>query len=126
MAERQSRPIRISNSNGQHTEGTLNYSVYTPRERMLRGAKALGICWGLAVLSIPLIGAHWVLVPGFLIAGPVVGYRRYHSTESMESAVGECPTCHQQVTIPLEAGDRLPKWTYCPANNDPIQLTEEA
>ncbi len=124
MAERQSRPIRISNSNGQQTTGTLNLSVYTPQERMGRAAKVLGICWGLAVVTLFIPIAHFALVPGFLIAGPVAGYLRYRSSEVMESAAGECPTCHEQVTVPLEAGDSLPKWTYCSAHNDPIQLSE--
>lgn len=124
MTERQSRVIKFSNADGEATTGTLNYTVYSKQQRMTRGLSALGICWGLAVVTLFIPIAHFVLVPGFLIAGPVAGYMRYRLTETMEEATGECPTCREQVTIPLEANDRLPKWTYCPARNDPIQLSE--
>jgi len=124
MTEQQSRAIKISNSNGQQTTGTLSYMVYTKQQRVARAAKTLGIFWGLAVVTLFIPLAHFVLVPGFFIAGPIVAYLRYRVTETVDKASGECPTCHEQVTIQLDASDRLPKWTYCSANNDPIQLSE--
>ncbi len=124
MTERQSRTIKLSNADGDTTTGTLNFIVYSKQQRMARGLAALGICWGLAAVTLFIPIAHFVLVPGFLIAGPVAGFMRYRLAETLEEVTGECPTCHEQVTIPVEANDRFPKWTYCSARNDPIQLSE--
>ncbi len=124
MTEELTRSIRIVNSEGKETSGSLRLRVYGPRERMKRAMKALGICWGLAVVTVFIPIAHFVLVPGFFIAGPVTAFLRYRVTETMDSVTGHCPTCGEEVTIPLEASDQLPKWTYCPVNNDPVQLLE--
>lgn len=124
MTEHQSRPIKISNSDGQQTTGTLSYMVYTKQQRVARAAKIMGIFWGLAVVTLFIPLAHFVLVPGFFIAGPIVAYSRYRITEIVDKANGECPTCHERLDVQLDTSDRLPKWTYCSANNDPIQLSE--
>ncbi len=99
--------------------------VYTKQQRAARAFKSLGIFWGLAVVTLFIPIAHFVLVPGFFIAGPIVAYRRYGVTETVDKVEGECPTCHEEVDIRLDASDRLPKWTYCSANNDPVLLSED-
>ncbi len=124
MTEQQSRPITISNSNGQQTSGTLSYTVFSKQERVARALKTLGIFWALALVTLFIPLAHFVLVPGFFIAGPTVASLPYRAPEPPAKARGECPTCHEPFTLQLDAGDRLPKWTYCSANNDPIQLSE--
>ncbi len=124
MATKQTRPIIISNSEGGQTTGTLHYVAYTQKELMGRAWKALGLFWGLAIITVFIPLAHFFLVPGFLIAGPVVAYSRYRAKDVMESASGQCPTCHEESIILLEASDQLPKWTYCSANNDPVQLAD--
>ncbi len=124
MATEQTRPIIISNSGGEQTTGTLHYLVYTQQELMVRAWKALGLFWGLAVITVFIPIAHFFLVPGFLIAGPVVAYSRYRAKDTMERANGKCPTGDEETAIPLEASDQLPKWTYCSANNDPVQLAD--
>ncbi len=124
MTTKQTRPIIISNSEGEQTKGTLHYQVYSKQEQMGRAWKALGLFWGLAVVTVFIPIAHFFLVPGFLIAGPIVAYSRYRAVEAVERASGECPTCHEEMSVSLEASDKLPKWTYCSANNDPIQLAD--
>ncbi len=118
------RTIRIENADNDSTIGQLHITTYSQQERTARAIKMLGLCWLLALLSLPLIGAHWVLVPGFLIAGPIVAYKRYQTAEHPSNADGECPTCKQPSSIHLEPSDTLPMWTYCSANNDPVQLID--
>jgi hypothetical protein len=82
----------------------------------------LGIFWGLALLSVPILVAHWVLVPAFLLAGPVAAYLRYQVTMISEKAAGECPSCHEHISVALEPKERPPLWKYCPLCNVPVQL----
>lgn len=124
MTTAETRKIRIENNGGESAAGVLHMKRFSKKERVIRALQGLGLMWALAIATAFIPLAHFVLVPGFLIAGPVMAILRYRVTESAVNATGECPTCHQAVTIPLEPSARLPLWTYCPASNDPIQLLD--
>lgn len=124
MAESETRPIVITDSNGGRSDGTLYVKRFSGRDRALRALGMLGLMWLLALISVAIPIAHFVLVPGFLIAGPIVGFLRYRVTEQCERVTGACPTCGSGVSIELDSSDRLPLWTYCPPSDDPIHLLE--
>lgn len=124
MPALEQRPIVIR-SGDQERPGLLHLNTYTPRERMLRAAKVWGLSWLLAVLSIPIVIAHWVLVPGFFIAGPIWAYKRYSMTSAPDHVSGQCPSNGEQITLALEPSDRLPLWTHCPACKASLQLLEQ-
>ncbi len=115
-------PILIQPNSGPAVAGVLHIANFDPQERFKRAAKVWGFCWLFAVLSVPVVIAHWVLVPGFLLAGPIMAYRRYQIVSAVERAEATCPVCSVAVTISMEADDSLPKHTYCPKCNGPIQL----
>ncbi|MFQ5469164.1 MAG: hypothetical protein ACE5EH_02530 [Gammaproteobacteria bacterium] len=119
------RPVFIENSDSVKTSGVLNFTVYDSHEKMSRAIKLLALLWGLAIVTLFIPIAHFFLVPGFLIAGPIMAYSRYKVNETKENVYGECPTCREQVTISLDPADKLPLWTYCSANNDPVQVLED-
>ena len=125
MADIETRSIRIANSQGAAESGALTVNIYSKSERLKRAGKILGICWGLALVTLFIPLAHFILVPSFLLAGPIMAFMRYRVLESVEAAQGKCPTCKQDISLPLDAGQRLPMWTYCPPSNDPIQLVED-
>jgi len=125
MADIENRSIRIIDNAGAVQNGSLTVNIYSKEERLKRAVKLLLLCWLLALASVPILIAHFILVPGFLLAGPILAYRRYHVMESVEGAHGKCPTCLKDIDLPLDAGQRLPMWTYCPPSNDPIQLVED-
>lgn len=126
MVRIDSHPIHLQPNAGQSTAGTLYVANFDNRERLSRAAKACGFCWLFALLSVPIVIAHWVLVPGFLLAGPIIAIRRYKIASAVERAEGTCPLCNVTVTVPMEAEDTLPKRTYCPKCNGPIQLLADA
>lgn len=101
---------------------SLQTTYYDPRDRLKRALLKLGLFWLLAIASLPIIFAHWVLVPGFFLAGPWIAWRTYHVTQVHNHANGPCPTCNTEVDIKLEPSDQLPKRTYCPACNAPLQI----
>lgn len=122
MASIETTPICFLQNNGKAVDATLQSTLYDSRDRMRRALLKLGLFWLLSIGSIPIIFAHWVLVPGFFLAGPWMAWRTYHVSQVRNHASGNCPACQQQVQIKLEANDELPTWSYCPACNAPLQL----
>ena len=96
------------------TDGTLSIRVYASGERVKRAVGGLAACWALAGVTLFIPIAHFVLVPGFAIAGPVVAMRLYAQDQAMLHVKGECPKCGEAITIELDAKDKLPLWSYCP------------
>ncbi len=108
------------------SDGTLHVSVLTQHERTVRAAKIWGLCWVLAFVTLFIPIAHFVLVPGFLIAGPVMGYLRYRMAAVPQRVTGICPTNHEEeISIPVEATVKLPWWTYCPKCNASVQVIDK-
>lgn len=71
-------------------------------------------------------GTGWIVaMPGFLIAGPVMAYRRYRLVEVPDHVTGTCPTNKEKINLPLEASTRLPVWTHCQQCKTSIQLLEK-
>ncbi len=116
--------ILFTDNDGSTTAGKLQTTYYTGDDRLKRAAMKLGLFWLLSAASLPIIFAHWVLVPGFFLAGPWMAYRTYHSTFTHNHSEGVCPVCKQDIEIKMEAHETLPKWTYCPACNTPLHITE--
>ena len=106
------------------TVAELAITLYDEKDRMKRALKRLGLFWLLSIGSIPIIFAHWVLVPGFFIAGPIMAMTAYKMKTQPDRAEGVCPSCNENITIKLEPKDTLPKWTYCPSCNKSIQLNQ--
>ena len=119
------REIIIKSGDYAPMAGLLHLTAFTQRDRTIRAVKAWLGFWLLAVLSIPIIVAHWILIPAFLIAGPVVAFRRLKTEANTESATGTCPVHHGEITIELEAGDRPPIWKPCPECNAPLHLIDK-
>lgn len=104
--------------------GVLHVQSYDKRDRIKRAVIAWVGFWILAILCIPLIGIHLFLIPAFLIAGPLVAYRRFHAPFSSESATGRCPVCNNDITIKLEPKERPDLWKYCPSCDSNLHLVE--
>jgi hypothetical protein len=106
-------------------DGVLHSRAFDAGERKIRAAKIWALMWLFAVLSLPIIIAHFVLVPGFLIAGPVLAVKRYRVTEVPDHVSGRCPAGNEEFTLALEASDHLPMWSHCPVCNSSLQLLEK-
>lgn len=118
----ETRPILIENNAGARSAGTLRVRRYADGERWLRALKLLGGMWLVAAATVFIPIAHFVLVPGFLLAGPVMAVLRFRVGETLEAALGACPTCGRDIEVALDPAARLPLWTYCSPSNDPIHL----
>lgn len=121
MSQQQVEAITIKGA-ASSSVGELHTRSFTPWERMVQAGKVLAVAWSLALITVFIPIAHFVLVPLFLVAGPVMALMKYRVETVAEKAHGVCPECEQAVDIALDPADRLPKWTYCPACNKPVQL----
>jgi len=122
MSESKTEAIVIKGNESDVSVGELYSSSFSSAERMVRAGKVLGIAWLLALITAFIPIAHFFLVPLFLIAGPVMAFMKYKAETVLEKAHGTCPECSKAVDINLDPADRLPKRTYCPGCNKPLQL----
>lgn len=84
---------------GEECTGFVLAKIWTAEEQKKRALKGLGIMWGLAVASVFLPLVHFILVPGFLISGPVVYFWFKKQTGSIVGIIAECPRCKHKLTV---------------------------
>jgi hypothetical protein len=122
MSEMKIDQLDFRSNDAGMRRGELYTAWLTTGERIKRTARGVGITLGVGLLALFIPVFHWVLVPIFLVAAPVVGIYMYRTASMVEKAVGECPECQQGITLALEPQTQIPHWTYCPACKRPLQL----
>ena len=86
-------PIQFRDSAGaQSTDAEMHVTEFTDADCFKRALIRFTLLWLLAFVTLFIPLAHFVLVPGFLIAGPVVAILAYRMKESKEHASGICPS----------------------------------
>lgn len=95
--------VRIRGSESDPvSSGELQIQEWSARERLQRALKWGGGCWGLAVASVFVPLAHFVLVPGLLLSGPFVALVVYSKESVILGGQGTCPHC--RATLPIVRG----------------------
>jgi hypothetical protein len=122
MPQQITRTIQLKSQAGETTQAEMTLQTYSNTERKKRAILTLLGFWALAALSIPILIAHFILVPGFFIGGIVMSSKRWRTEEEAEGVSGTCPACHNEITINLEKKGELPQWQYCPSCNDSLEL----
>jgi hypothetical protein len=95
--------------------GKVRVESWDKSERTKRAIKTWAGGWGLAVASVFLPGAHFILVPTFLIATPFVAYFVSKQNSVILGGESVCPYCDKPFKI--EKGPQ--KWpledvcTFC-------------
>lgn len=106
MANKVSLKIKAFGQPEQTSVGNIEVNYWNSSERMMRGGKLLGGAWFAAALSILVPVLHFVLVPLFLLLGPLLFYIAYQQEESVIGGQVPCPACAQPVKV---SGGKL-KW----------------
>ncbi len=122
MSESKTEAIVIKGNESAACAGELLSTRFESSERLARAGKVLAVAWLLALITAFIPIAHFFLVPLFLIAGPVMAFMKYKAETVLEKALGTCPECSKAIDIILDPADKLPKRTYCPDCNKPLQL----
>ena len=102
----------VSTGDGKTKPVEVYRQVLDRPGRVTRAIKGWAICWGLAVVSILVPVAHFVLVPAFAIAGPVVAWIRMRQESVILGAIVDCPACGEQTRLARTADD-WPITLYC-------------
>jgi hypothetical protein len=87
--------------------------VYSQQEKTKRSLQRLFGFWGIAVLSILVPVAHFVLVPAFLIIAPFLAYKSYKEDVHLEACEISCPECGKNGTFAENSG-QWPLHNNCP------------
>jgi len=114
-----------SQLSGNTTPAQIHITEFSVAEQKSRAIQSLLKFWLIAAVCILIPIAHFLLVPGFLIGGVIVASRRWKTEQEGIDASGDCPACHNQITIPLEKNADLPQWHDCPECADPLQFQEK-
>jgi hypothetical protein len=92
--------VRIAQDRStQIEEGLIRIQSWNKRERLVRALKSGGLCWIAALVSIFIPLLHFILVPGFLIAGPILVYFIFGQENRVLGGEGVCPFCHAPLIL---------------------------
>lgn len=91
--------------------------------RVGRALKGLGMAWLIAVGCVFIPVAHFVLVPGFVLAGLVVFAMRLNRREEVVEVSGSCPDCQVPQNFEVGTGWRPPFSTSCRGCGRGLELT---
>ncbi len=77
----------------QATAGVVDVRSFDRAERLVHAWKGLALAWTGALVGFFIPVAHFLLVPGFVIAGVVLFRSKLGAREITESMTGSCPDC---------------------------------
>jgi hypothetical protein len=91
--------VEFISANEKKTFGNVRARYFDKGERSERALKVFGLSWGIGIFCIIIPLAHFILVPGFLLAGPVVAYFFYKQTDIVLDSSGPCPSCEKPFKV---------------------------
>jgi hypothetical protein len=95
----------------------------TPRRRLTRAATVAGLGVVAAIIALPIPLVHFVLVPGSLLIGTILGAQRLGQREIIRSAEGPCPFCGTRQRLGLAGKTfRLPRRLHCASCGQELDL----
>ena len=105
----------------QRSTGEVRIAKWSMPARLARAAKILLALWAAGAVSVLVPVAHFVLVPAFLIAGPVAAALRLGQASGVLGGEGTCPACGTAMI--LEAGaDVWPLYGNCPGCGETVRI----
>lgn len=125
MAIEEDHAVNVKYNDAPLKEGVLHYLRFNSTDRWLRALKVLLLFWLIAGITVFVPIAHFILVPSFFLAGPIMAFFTYRLDMAAKNAQVECPKCLQRVTITIEPKKRPPMYVYCPLCDGGLQLIEK-
>jgi hypothetical protein len=103
--------------------GSATVITYDRPARWRRALKALGKWWGIALLSVFIPVAHFVLVPSFFLFGLFQFSQRLGAVEVPADAHGKCPDCGAEQPLELASQWQVPQLVTCRECHRGLRLT---
>lgn len=79
------------------SETQVEIEELTSSGRAMRGLKALGICWAIAVFCILIPMLHFILVPAFLLLGGLMFMQQWGQKFWFVEGTIRCPSCQTEL-----------------------------
>ncbi len=95
--------VEVSGRDLKPTRGTIYRKQLSLRDRRKRALKGLALCWLLALLSLPIMFFHFVLVPTFLITGLVLFKLKMGEETLVLGGIIPCPACEESCRVSPQA-----------------------
>lgn len=121
MATEQTISAQIKNRDGKQAPGQVRVQTWTAQDRLKRSLKALGLCWGGAIVAVFMPLIHFVLVPSLLLAGPIVAYVFYQSESVVLGGEGHCPSCQKPFKI-VRQKNKWPLKDICSSCQSEVEI----
>ena len=116
--------VEVKTWDGKATQpGKISVESWNKSQRTKRALKTLGMGWGLAVISVFLPAAHFILVPSFLLGSPVAAY--FVSKQGSVVLGGEsiCPYCLKPLAI-AKGSEKWPLEDVCTACQNHVLINK--
>jgi len=115
MAEGTSRDqaFLLSGFSPQPGRGHATIVFFDRRQRWRRALKGLGKWWAVALGSVFIPVAHFLLVPSFFLYGLLQFSSRLGTVELARDAEGTCPDCGTAQRLELSARWQAPQQVSC-------------
>lgn len=114
--------ILLVSPSGKQQPATVTVEEWNKQERLRRGLKFFGICWGAAVVAVFIPILHFILVPLLVLAGPIIGYYFYQQERMSLGGQGMCPNCG--ALLKIEKGPaKWPSEEMCTACHTMLAVT---
>ncbi|MFQ5698359.1 MAG: hypothetical protein ACE5IL_08755 [Myxococcota bacterium] len=94
--------------------------------RVRRTARVTLPLLGLALVSLPIPGWHFIGTGGGLIAAAVLSVRRMRQRRRVLGVAGPCPACGEEVTFSVPETAHFPDTFPCPECAEFVQITPSA
>jgi hypothetical protein len=91
--------VELVSASDKKSRGEVQAKYYEQKERRKRALKGLGICWGIGLFCVIIPLAHFILVPSFLLAGPIAAFFMYMQIDMILGGSGTCPVCGKPFAV---------------------------
>jgi hypothetical protein len=116
--------LSLEGYSGRANRVTVTVSSYDRSTRIRRALVGLTVGWGLALVSLAVPLAHFLLVPGFLVFGIILFTQRIRLRRTASDAHGTCPDCGEAQEFDLPTRWQLPARTACRRCQRVLELRE--
>ena len=91
--------VKIVGNSGNTAQGSVYICNWSKADRVRRASMWCGIFWVVALFCVLIPILHFILVPLFLILGPVMAFRVYKQKSVILGGQGLCPRCEKELPI---------------------------
>ena len=118
-------PARLKGFGAEPTPAEIVVERLSPRRRFGRAAAVAGLGLAAALVALPIPLVHFVLVPGSLLLGGILGAMRLSQRQIFRSAEGHCPFCGTRQKLGLAGRTfRLPRRLHCSSCGRELDLED--